>query len=93
MKHFGYKGNGPIGLNNKGLLKPIEATGRHQRDTTGLGFKKAPFHLGLNKFITASNSQPEPETDHAPEASTSDSERSEERRVGKECRSRWSPYH
>ena len=22
-----------------------------------------------------------------------DSERSEERRVGKECRSRWSPYH
>src|SRR2546422_11359252 len=26
-------------------------------------------------------------TDHAPH------ERSEERRVGKECRSRWSPYH
>ena len=24
---------------------------------------------------------------------TGDSERSEERRVGKECRSRWSPYH
>ena len=23
----------------------------------------------------------------------SDKERSEERRVGKECRSRWSPYH
>ena len=23
----------------------------------------------------------------------SDEERSEERRVGKECRSRWSPYH
>ena len=23
----------------------------------------------------------------------SDAERSEERRVGKECRSRWSPYH
>ena len=22
-----------------------------------------------------------------------DAERSEERRVGKECRSRWSPYH
>ena len=30
MKHFGYKGNGPIGFNNKGLLKPIEATGRHK---------------------------------------------------------------
>ena len=24
---------------------------------------------------------------------SSNSERSEERRVGKECRSRWSPYH
>src|SRR5256885_16663798 len=26
-------------------------------------------------------------------ASTTDFDRSEERRVGKECRSRWSPYH
>ena len=26
-------------------------------------------------------------------SSTADPERSEERRVGKECRSRWSPYH
>ena len=25
--------------------------------------------------------------------STDETERSEERRVGKECRSRWSPYH
>ena len=25
--------------------------------------------------------------------SKKDAERSEERRVGKECRSRWSPYH
>ena len=25
--------------------------------------------------------------------SASEAERSEERRVGKECRSRWSPYH
>ena len=28
--------------------------------------------------------------DHGP---SQDLERSEERRVGKECRSRWSPYH
>ena len=27
------------------------------------------------------------------EDSAMDPERSEERRVGKECRSRWSPYH
>ena len=35
--------------------------------------------------------------DHAPEqtkeSATEETERSEERRVGKECRSRWSPYH
>ena len=29
----------------------------------------------------------------SPQKETSESERSEERRVGKECRSRWSPYH
>jgi len=28
-----------------------------------------------------------------PLSHTSQSHRSEERRVGKECRSRWSPYH
>src|SRR2546422_2290965 len=28
-----------------------------------------------------------------PNALTCESQRSEERRVGKECRSRWSPYH
>ena len=27
------------------------------------------------------------------ESAAAESERSEERRVGKECRSRWSPYH
>src|SRR3712207_8104196 len=31
--------------------------------------------------------------DAAPEASPFGQTRSEERRVGKECRSRWSPYH
>ena len=32
-------------------------------------------------------------TSKSSEAMLSDAERSEERRVGKECRSRWSPYH
>src|ERR1039457_4944698 len=45
---------------------------------------------------TKSLSQPS-ETKKAPAASSSStkglSHRSEERRVGKECRSRWSPYH
>src|SRR3712207_686849 len=31
--------------------------------------------------------------DEKPGATISESARSEERRVGKECRSRWSPYH
>ena len=31
--------------------------------------------------------------DHLPRESVVHAERSEERRVGKECRSRWSPYH
>ena len=30
---------------------------------------------------------------HAPTRAAREAERSEERRVGKECRSRWSPYH
>ena len=30
---------------------------------------------------------------HRPEGFFADRNRSEERRVGKECRSRWSPYH
>src|SRR3712207_9219064 len=33
------------------------------------------------------------ETTHVPYRGTAPSMRSEERRVGKECRSRWSPYH
>ena len=33
------------------------------------------------------------EVQNAPAAAFVDGERSEERRVGKECRSRWSPYH
>ena len=33
------------------------------------------------------------ETESEPTAEENTSTRSEERRVGKECRSRWSPYH
>ena len=38
---------------------------------------------------------PEQKVDELPSqpSSTGDPQRSEERRVGKECRSRWSPYH
>ena len=40
-------------------------------------FKK--YKEGMEQVLTAS--------------SKGDADRSEERRVGKECRSRWSPYH
>ena len=42
-------------------------------------------------YIDATNTCP----DNLPELARkmSDRHRSEERRVGKECRSRWSPYH
>src|SRR5258708_34529829 len=36
---------------------------------------------------------PTPSTDALKKANSRPAERSEERRVGKECRSRWSPYH
>ena len=35
----------------------------------------------------------DPLTERASKLSPTVKERSEERRVGKECRSRWSPYH
>ena len=45
--------------------------------------------------ITAYDVHDNLKTDYAGPADLSDSTgtRSEERRVGKECRSRWSPYH
>ena len=49
----------------------------------------------VNKTLTEVQVKAPPRLDET--RSTSDSEsnydRSEERRVGKECRSRWSPYH
>ena len=62
MKHFGYKGTGPIGCNNNGVIDPVKATTRSNSDTTGLGFKKVPFHLGSNKFIPILESSSENES-------------------------------
>ena len=60
MKRYGYKGTGPIGCNNNGLIDPIAVTARSNKDSTGLGFKKVPFHLGINKFVP----EPECSTEH-----------------------------
>src|SRR2546428_11140090 len=44
-------------------------------------------------FTSFSRTQTIPVVIVSGEAGTQTKERSEERRVGKECRSRWSPYH
>lgn len=62
MKHFGYKGTGPIGCNNNGLINPVKAIARRNRDTSSLGFKKIPFHLGINKFVPPHESSSENES-------------------------------
>src|SRR5687767_15930774 len=58
--------------------KRLKAGGLHVLD----------FALGEPDFPTPENIQ-----QAAIRAMTSGQTRSEERRVGKECRSRWSPYH
>ena len=49
---------------------------------------KTPFGENMNLSAADENLETESKTQ---EPKTAD--RSEERRVGKECRSRWSPYH
>ena len=46
--------------------------------------EKMATYFGIAKSVIVDDAQP---------ADPSASPRSEERRVGKECRSRWSPYH
>lgn len=61
MKILGYKWNGLIGINDKGIINPIKVTSRQSCDTGGLGVKKVLFHLGINIFIVESDSLLEPE--------------------------------
>ena len=49
---------------------------------------KNEINKSFAKYISEFNDIPEPLKDKR-----IDEVRSEERRVGKECRSRWSPYH
>src|SRR2546421_7008404 len=57
----------------------------------------APLLSGGAPLVGQRAAGPEPEftghADEAAEAAAVATRRSEERRVGKECRSRWSPYH
>src|SRR3712207_8000759 len=49
--------------------------------------------LTIANEIRAEKRYQKPKANQAREASREKLRRSEERRVGKECRSRWSPYH
>src|SRR2546425_13337522 len=51
-----------------------------------------PFDV-LAPYLPTRGAAADPETATAVRAIIEDVRRSEERRVGKECRSRWSPYH
>src|SRR5256885_16978362 len=51
------------------------------------------FHGVLFRFQTVSNLLPAGEPKEKLDDAIDQAARSEERRVGKECRSRWSPYH
>src|SRR3989442_15157421 len=57
----------------------------------GVGYKAEPKPFGVQLVVGFSHPVPY----HAPQGIkiTVTNNRSEERRVGKECRSRWSPYH
>ena len=57
-------------------------------------FEKTFDEQKINRAVLAGlNSPALSREQNANEESLEELERSEERRVGKECRSRWSPYH
>src|SRR2546427_6229949 len=75
------------------------------RDLTVTGVQTCALPISAFRKLQVGPAQPEPlghraaesdqefsERDHAMPPSPA-ADRSEERRVGKECRSRWSPYH
>src|SRR2546427_4763882 len=57
------------------------------------GDEETPARAGDARLARAAARAPEPEDDRALLLLELGEARSEERRVGKECRSRWSPYH
>ena len=68
-----------------------EISGRHRAQTSKLkaNSPEERVHIWFNHFSQLLGSPPKISSEDTPILTV----RSEERRVGKECRSRWSPYH
>src|SRR2546428_7202237 len=64
-----------------------------QEKRINMSEKVAPVVFGRNGEPKPPSADVERKAREIVEKSGANSERSEERRVGKECRSRWSPYH
>ena len=74
--------------------REIEGNGRDRNDIRRWRCRSRERSLGVTHIFTDSlNIKKFVETNILNACSTSSLLRSEERRVGKECRSRWSPYH
>ena len=67
------------------MAQPVEISGTFARPRFSAGSIRLP-NVSLSRLGS-------PWSTVQPTASLTLAERSEERRVGKECRSRWSPYH
>ena len=85
LKHLHY-------LNNFKTLGEIPIMGFNPYDETPMA-NHPPFPLKEQLKIIAVTRIMYPEIRITMPTPTIGAERSEERRVGKECRSRWSPYH
>ena len=57
------------------------------------GISKSTVHMDVSERLRRVNPQLYQEVREVLDVNKAQRHRSEERRVGKECRSRWSPYH
>src|SRR2546428_11130973 len=91
---LGRKGGGGVGTGVRPFVVALVAL------TVGSACDRSPTEPPQPAALSASRvgpigrpGKPRHATDLVPCSALPDQSRSEERRVGKECRSRWSPYH
>ena len=73
-------------------LNTADRAGRYRSDGLDLAIIQ-PLMRGAGWDASTTPPPPAASTSPPPPAASPSRPRSEERRVGKECRSRWSPYH